>query len=76
MIRNMDQQRMEWLQKIGIRVVGDIKLTGAQEVYKQLLAVGHPEDENFYLALFGAIEDVDTQDIRENIQKQNDAISR
>ncbi len=67
MIRNMSQERMEWLQKLGFRVVGDIRTTGVDEVYKQLIEAGHPEDLHFLYALRGAVEDIDTIAIMENI---------
>ncbi len=47
----MSQERMEWLQKLGFRVVGDIQTTGVDEVYRQLIAAGHPEDKHFLYAL-------------------------
>ena len=61
---------MEWLQRVGIRTVEDIKTNGPQATYQLLLHEGHPEDEHFYYALFGAAADVDTIEIMENIKEQ------
>ncbi len=72
-IRNMSQERMEWLQKLGYQVVGDIRTTGVDEVYRQLIAAGHPEDLHFLYALRGAVEDLDTVAIMKNIEEWENA---
>lgn len=67
---------MEWLRRVGIRTVEDIKTNGPQATYQLLLDEGHPEDEHFYCALFGAIEDRDTIEVWENMKEQKLAESR
>ena len=70
MIKNMSQERMEWLYRVGIRSAGDIKATGPKEVYDLVCKAGHAEDQLFYYALLGAAQDVDTFVIIDNLELQ------
>jgi hypothetical protein len=69
----MSQERMEWLQRVGIRTVEDIKTNTPEATYQLLLDEGHPEDEHFYYALLGAAQDLDTIAVFESIQQQKAA---
>ncbi|MDB4992027.1 MAG: TfoX C-terminal domain [Parcubacteria group bacterium] len=73
-VKNMSQERMEWLERVGIRSVEDIKANGAQNTYQLLIDEGHPEDEHFYCALLGAIENRDTIDIWRSMKEQKDSL--
>ena len=68
-IRNMSQERMEWLNRIHIYSIEDVKLNNPKDLYQEILDLGHPEDEHFYWAIVGAARDRDTSDILRDLDQ-------
>lgn len=65
----MSQERMEWLNRIHIYSIEDLKLNNPKDLYQEIIDLGHPEDEHFYWAIVGAARDRDTSDILRDIDQ-------
>jgi hypothetical protein len=69
-MKNISPVTRKWLARLGIESARQLKEQGAEKIYKDLLAVGHPESPNLLRSLIGAAQNKDWRAVDEKAHRK------
>jgi DNA transformation protein len=73
---NLGPKSKQWLAKIGLHTLEDLKAIGARTAYDRVVAAGHPANLNLLYGLIGAVQNRHWREVAIEIREEEKELQR